>query len=113
MDQFTKFHTIMGEIKAISIDFDDNTMSILSQLYKEGSLAWSKVEKNSVDPDAWNLTEDDMSFYNSMVSAERNALDILGWELFYGDEEAIVSAVDKLKGPQAQAYLTLGDFINK
>lgn len=113
-DQFTDFHTIMGEIIFIaSKDFDDNTIEILVELYVEASHAWSKVEKNAVDPHAWDLTSADEGFYYSMIQAERAALDNFESALYSGIPAGITLSAKALKPPQAQAYLTLGGVINK
>lgn len=112
-DQFTDFHTIMGEIISIATkEFDENTIEILFELYKEASRAWSKVEKNVVNPDAWDLSPEDVGFYYNLIQAERVALDNFELALSYGDPAGITATAKGLKSPQAQAYLTLGGVIN-
>ncbi|MEJ2310032.1 MAG: hypothetical protein P8Z31_00065 [Gammaproteobacteria bacterium] len=113
VDQFTDFHTLMGEIIAVaSMEFDDNTIGILSELYREASHAWSKVEQNSVDAVAWDLTLTEEAFYYDNVAAERVALDNFELALAYGDPAAIKAAALALKPPQASAYLTLGGVVS-
>ena len=114
VDQFTDFHTIMGEIISIaSMDFNDNTIGILFELYKEASHAWFKVEKNTVNPDAWDLTPEEVEFYYNNILAERVALDNFELALYQGDPAGITAAAKALKPPQAAAYLTLGGVISK
>ncbi|MCK5648201.1 MAG: hypothetical protein KAI22_04925 [Gammaproteobacteria bacterium] len=109
-DELTEFHTIMGEIIAVSqSDFDDDTINILYDLYDEGSHAWFKVEKNTVDADAWGLSQVELNNYNNLVIVERNALDAFAAALSGGDIATISSAASGLKLPQAMAYLLLGD----
>lgn len=113
VDQFTDFHTIMGEIIFVASGaFGDNTIEILFELYEEASHAWSKVEKNAVDPEAWGLTSADEGFYYSRIQVERLALDEFEWALSYADQPEIKAAAMALKPPQAAAYLTLGDVLN-
>ena len=113
VDQFTDFHTLMGEIIAIaSMEFDDNTIDILYELYREASHAWSKVEKNTVDPVAWGLTPEEEAFYYNNVLAERAALDNFALALSYGDPAGIKTAAMALKPPQAAAYLVLGTVLS-
>ena len=108
-DELTAFHSIMGEIIAISKkDFDVNTIAILYDLYNEGSHAWFKVEKNTVDQDAWGLSDEEMTQYSGYVLAERDALDKFEVALSGGDVATIRIAALGLKGPQAKAYLLLG-----
>ena len=109
-DELTAFHSIMGEIIAISIeDFDGNTIDTLYELYRDASHAWFKVEKNSVDQDAWVLTDDEMLEYSAYVQAERTALDTFEMALIGGDVATIRLAAMGLKPAQAKAYLLLGD----
>lgn len=109
-DELTAFHTIMGEIIAISkAEFDDDTIAVLYDLYDDASHAWFKVEKNSVDQLAWGLSEGEMVAYSGYVQAERYALDAFELALAGGDAPTIRIAALGLKPPQAKAYLLLGD----
>jgi len=109
-DELTAFHSIMGEIIAILTEgFDDNTIETLYDLYRDASHAWFKVEKNSLDQDAWGLSDDEMQDYSEYVLLERKALDKFETALVAGDEVAIAMAALGLKPNQAQAYLLLGD----
>ena len=109
-DELTAFHSIMGEIIAISMEeFDGNTIDTLYELYRDASHAWFKVEKNSVDQDAWGLTDDEMLEYSAYVQAERTALDTFEMALIDGDVPTIRIAALGLKPAQAKAYLLLGD----
>ena len=110
-DELTAFHSIMGEIIAISKEeFDGNTIDTLYNLYGDASHAWFKVEKNSVDQDAWGLGDEEMQMYSDYVLAERVALDSFEMALAGGDVETIRLAALGLKPNQAKAYLLLGDF---
>lgn len=112
-DELTAFHTIMGDIIAISNStFDDDTIAILSDLYNKGSHAWFKVEKNTVDQYAWGLSDAEMMAYNEFIIAERAALDQFETALsgFDGNPTAIIAAASGLKPAQAKAYLLLGNF---
>lgn len=108
-DELTAFHTIMGEIIAISKgDFDDDTIAALYDLLDDGSHAWFKVENNTVDPLAWGLTQGEMVTYSGLIQSERNALDAFELALAGGDVPTIRIAALGLKPPQAKAYLLLG-----
>ena len=108
-DELTAFHSIMGTIIGVSLgDFDDSTVSTLSELYEDASKAWSKVEKNTLDQVAWGLSGAAMMSYNGLIGFERIMLDKLEMALAGGDIEAIRLAALGLKGPQAKAYLLLG-----
>lgn len=110
-DELTAFHSIMGDIIAVSKtdNFDDTTIAILDELYSEASHAWFKVEKNTVDQYAWDLDDDKMNEYYQKIMAERAALDNLDSALSDGDDVSwIKEAALGLKPPQARAYLILG-----
>lgn len=109
-DELTAFHTIMGEIITISkAEFDDDTIAILHDLYNDASHAWFKVEKNTVDPVAWGLSQGELLAYSGFVQSERIALDAFELALAGGDVPTIRIVALGLKPPQAKAYLLLGD----
>ena len=115
-DEFTAFHSIMGEIIGISSNpgttFDNNTIAILDELYNEASHAWFKVEKNTVDQNAWVLSDGEMQEYSDFILAERVALDNFDSALSSGIPPNIKMAALGLKPNQAKAYLLLADLEN-
>lgn len=112
-DDFTAFHSIMGEIIGVAgDDFDDNTLAILDELYIEASHAWSKVEKNPVDLPAWGIMGPKINAYDNFIIGQRTALDNLEYALSSGIEDEIKFAASpgQIKTNQAKAYVMLSAF---
>lgn len=108
-DDFTAFHSIMGEIIGIAgKEFDDHTLDIFGELYIEASQAWVKVENNPVVLYEWYfMDENEVNTYNDFITFERDALDNFKDALSSGTEAAVKQAAFGLKPNQAKAYLML------
>ena len=107
-DEFTAFHSIMGEIIDLaSTKINIDTIEALLELYKDASHAWSKVEKNNIDWYVWkDINPDLIALYPEYIKKEREAL--ISFEQSLYDSEDISDAAKGLKLPQACGYLVLG-----
>ncbi|MCB1877440.1 MAG: hypothetical protein KDH88_15820 [Chromatiales bacterium] len=110
-DRMTDFHSLMGQIiEIVKGTIGSAEIATLYDLYKDASKAWSKVEKNPVDQELWQLSDEKLMQLKMFIHAERMALDAFEAALATGNADVIRATGLAIKPPQVQAYLLFGNF---